>query len=222
MDQIRPGTQDLSELLKIDIANWPIEKILAYGRNPRVIPETAVSKVAASIREFGFRQPLVVDEGGMIIVGHTRLLAAKMLGLEAVPVHVVLGWSEAKKRAYRLADNRLGDESSFDERLLDRELSEVIDLCAADALDPSLMGFDADELLALKSPLGENLESDPRSAGGLASPNFVRLIVAGVDVPLVERALAATGEQNRAAALRVICELFLAKQDGLAAEWLHS
>ena len=67
---------------------WPIEKPTPYARNARVCPESAIAKVAASLKEFGLRQPIVVDEEGVIIAGHTRLLAAQRLGLEQVPVHV--------------------------------------------------------------------------------------------------------------------------------------
>jgi hypothetical protein len=67
---------------------WPIEKLIPYARNPRQIPQTAIDKVAASIQEFGFRQPIVVDQNGVIIVGHVRLLAAQKLRLTKVPVHV--------------------------------------------------------------------------------------------------------------------------------------
>ena len=70
------------------VCSWPIDKPIPYARNTRKIPERAVDKVAASIKEFGFRQAIVVDKDGVIICGHTRLLAAKKLGLKQVPVHV--------------------------------------------------------------------------------------------------------------------------------------
>ena len=67
---------------------WPIDKPIAYSRNSRKIPERAIDKVAASIKEFGWRQAIVVDKDGVIICGHTRLLAAKKLGFKQVPIHV--------------------------------------------------------------------------------------------------------------------------------------
>ena len=82
----------------------PITTIRPYDRNPRR-NDQAVDAVAASIREFGFRQPIVVDEEGVIIVGHTRYKAALKLGLDKVPVHVATGLTPAQIKAYRLADN---------------------------------------------------------------------------------------------------------------------
>src|SRR6266478_1322737 len=96
---------------------WPIDKPIPYARNSRKIPERAIDKVAASIKEFGWRQPIVVDKDGIICCGHTRLLAAKKLGLKRVPVHVADNLTPAQVKAYRLMDNRSHDESSFDEEL---------------------------------------------------------------------------------------------------------
>lgn len=81
---------------------WPIEKPIPYARNARRISETAVAKVAASIQEFGWRQPIVVDSEGVIVAGHTRLLAAQRLGLKTVPVHVAANLTPAQIKAYRL------------------------------------------------------------------------------------------------------------------------
>src|SRR5580700_9204055 len=72
----------------LKVSAWPIENVIPYARNSRKIPERAIDKVAASIKEFGFRVPIVVDKDRVIICGHTRLLAAKKLGLDQVPVHV--------------------------------------------------------------------------------------------------------------------------------------
>ena len=89
-----------------------LSSIRPYENNPR-LNDAAVDAVAASIREFGFRQPVVVDEDGVIIVGHTRYKAALKLGLEAVPVHVAVGLSPAQ--AYRIADNQTATMSQWDE-----------------------------------------------------------------------------------------------------------
>src|SRR5262249_53452071 len=98
----------------------PIGTIRPYANNPR-LNDAAVEAVAASIREFGFRQPIVVDEDGVIIVGHTRYKAALKLGLETVPVHVAVGLTPAQARAYRLADNQCATLSRFDEARLVQE-----------------------------------------------------------------------------------------------------
>ena len=130
------------------VEEWAVGRLRPYDSNPRVITDVAVDKVAASISAFGFRQPIVVDQQGTVIVGHTRLRAAIKLGLPTVPVHVVSGWSEEKKRAYRLADNRVGEESSWDMALLSLELGSLGEF------DLSLMGFapDAAQLGEVEPP----------------------------------------------------------------------
>src|SRR5450759_3823903 len=109
----------------MDVVNWPLERITPYARNARKIPPEAIDKVAASIREFGWRQPVVVDRDGVIICGHTRLLAAHQLGLREAPVHVADSLTPAQVRAYRLLDNRSHDETAWDEDLLGLELLDL-------------------------------------------------------------------------------------------------
>src|SRR3984893_18327825 len=109
----------------MQVTVWKLECIRPYGRNPRQIPARAVEKVAASLREFGWRQPIVVDREGVIICGHTRLLAARKLGLDQVPVHVAENLSPAQVRAYRLMDNRSHEETDWDLELLGPELKEL-------------------------------------------------------------------------------------------------
>ena len=108
------------------LENWPIKKVKPYDRNPRR-NDNAVDAVAASIREFGFRQPIVVDRDGVIIVGHTRLKAAKKLGMKEVPVLVADDLTEEQVKAYRLADNKTADLSEWDEELLGSELFDLSD-----------------------------------------------------------------------------------------------
>ena len=139
---------------KLEVEDWPIDRIVPYARNPR-FNEGAVAKVAASISEFGWRQSLVVDEDCVVIVGHTRLLAAKQLGHSTVPVNQVFGWSDSKKRAYRLMDNRSHDESKWDEELLRLELLDF-----PDDFDMSLTGFDELELARLTKEMND-LNTDP-------------------------------------------------------------
>jgi DNA modification methylase len=131
------------------VCAWPIEKVIPYSRNSRKIPERAVDKVAASIKEFGFRVPIVVDKDGVIICGHTRLLASKKLGLREVPVHVAENLTPAQVKAYRLMDNRSHQETDWDLELLGPELEELRDL----DFDLELTGFDEREL--------EDLLADP-------------------------------------------------------------
>jgi len=103
----------------------PIQTIRPYPRNPRH-NSPAVDAVAASIREFGFRQPIVVDEAGVIIVGHTRWKAAKKLGLKRVPVHVARDLTPAQAKAYRIADNRSADLATWNKQLLAEEVTALI------------------------------------------------------------------------------------------------
>src|SRR5258708_12442971 len=120
----------------MEIEFWPIERPVPYAKNPRKIPQSAVDKVAASIKEFGWRQSIVVDAEGVIVVGHTRLLAARKLGLLEVPVHVAADLTEAQCRAYRIADNRVGEEARWDDELLKLEISELGALADLTAFDP--------------------------------------------------------------------------------------
>lgn len=134
------------------------ETLKPYPHNPRVISQAAIDKVLASVREFGWRQPIVVDEDGVILVGHTRRLAAIKGGYKQVPVHDATGLSDAQKRAYRLADNRTGEESEWDMPVL---ATEIAGLRALD-FDLKPLGFDTPELRALeaKEP-GKDAEATP-------------------------------------------------------------
>src|SRR5262245_618725 len=125
----------------------PISSIRPYANNPR-INDPAVDAVAASIKAFGFRQPIVVDEEGVIIVGHTRYKAALKLGLETVPVHVAVGLSPAQAKAYRIADNQTATLSAWDDDKLPLELMALQKL----DFDLNLTGFSADELMQLLAP----------------------------------------------------------------------
>ena len=121
---------------------WPIDKVIPYARNSRKVPERAVDKVAASIKEFGWRQPIVVDKGGVIIIGHVRRLAAKQLNLTEVPVHVAENLTPAQVKALRLMDNRSHEETDWDLDLLGPELEDLQSL----DFDLDLTGFDPHEI----------------------------------------------------------------------------
>ena len=123
-----------------------IEQLVPYARNPRD-NSVSVDKVASSIQEFGFRQPIVVDENFVILAGHTRLLASKKLGLKEVPVHMAEGLSESKKKAFRIMDNRSSEDSEWDEELLSLELSDLED----SGFDLNMTGFTEEEINALLS-----------------------------------------------------------------------
>ena len=109
----------------MEIQESELTAIRPYPDNPRIITPEAVEQVAESIRLFGFRQPIVVDEESVIIVGHVRRLAAMRLGLDTVPVHVAEGLTPEQVASLRLVDNRTGELAYWDEALLAGELSAV-------------------------------------------------------------------------------------------------
>jgi len=123
-----------------------VDDIRPYEQNPRQ-NDAAVDAVAASIQEFGFRQPIVVDSDGIIVVGHTRYKAARKLGLEHVPVHVAKDLTPEQARAYRIADNKSADYADWDLDLLPIELGALRDA----EFDLALIGFDDEELAKLLS-----------------------------------------------------------------------
>lgn len=124
------------------VKNVPISSVKPYKNNPRKIDGDAVEKVANSIREFGFEQPIVVDKDNTIIVGHTRLLAAKKLKLKQVPIVVADQLSPEQVKAYRLADNKTGELSQWDYTALEQELDSVT------GIDMEEFGFEDSEFSA--------------------------------------------------------------------------
>jgi DNA modification methylase len=136
----------------------PIETIRPYDNNPR-LNDAAVDAVAASIKAFDFRQPIVVDEQGVIIVGHTRYKAALKLGLKTVPVHVAVGLTPAQAKAYRIADNQTATMSQWDDDKLPLELSALQEM----QFDLNQTGFSGDELLRLLGSETNEGQADPNA-----------------------------------------------------------
>ena len=143
----------------MDVVELPLEQLIPYARNPRK-NDSAVATVAASLKEFGWRQPIVVDEGMVILAGHTRLDAARQLGLATAPVHIARGLTPAQARAYRLMDNRASENAEWDEALLGLELGDL----QGEGFDLGLTGFDDAELNRLLAGLGDEADS-PRGRG---------------------------------------------------------
>ena len=125
----------------MQVEQWPADRPKPYENNPRRLTDRAIAKVAASIWEFGFQQPIVVDGKGVVIVGHTRLAAAKAMGLETVPV-LVADLPAGKAKAYRLADNRTNQEAEWVDDLLRIEFEELAGL----DISFDLTGFDSSEI----------------------------------------------------------------------------
>jgi len=136
-------------------------RIIPYANNPRH-NDQAVSAVAASIKEFGFRQPIVTDEALVVLVGHTRLKAAQNLGLKVVPVHIAEGLTEAQKKAYRIADNRLNELAEWDKDILKEQLEEL----ATINYDLGVIGFDVDELSSIFDETAHLPIEEMDTAGG--------------------------------------------------------
>src|SRR5690554_934197 len=104
---------------------WAVEDLIPYARNAKKHPPEQVAQIAASMREFGFTIPILCAEDGTIIAGHGRVMAAKDIGLDEVPVIIARGWTEAQRRAYTLADNKLSENGEWDDDLLRIELGEL-------------------------------------------------------------------------------------------------
>ncbi len=128
-----------------NIEQIDIDALIPYARNSRTHSETQVAQVAASIREFGFTNPVLIDGDGGIIAGHGRVLAARKLGLQTVPAIRIDYMTDAQKRAYVIADNKLALNAGWDDELLALELGEL----QAEGFDLALTGFDDDELADL-------------------------------------------------------------------------
>ena len=147
----------------MEVIQASIGSVIPYANNPRN-NEGAVDNVASSIEEFGFRQPIVVDEEYVILVGHTRLAAARRLGLASVPVHIAKGLSDSQKRAYRIADNRVAQDSNWDNILLKIELEDL----AQEDYDLEHTGFTLPELDTLMTEPEEEEESEDYEAAMMA------------------------------------------------------
>jgi DNA modification methylase len=152
------------------IEQWPVDRLIPYARNARTHSAEQVAKIAASIVEFGFTNPILVDGSDGIIAGHGRLMAARKLGLSEVPVIELTHLSEAQKRAYILADNRLALDAGWDEEMLAAELDELRDM----EYDLALTGFSDKELAELIGDPDDGLGGDSGSDGsGSLSDRFL-------------------------------------------------
>ena len=129
----------------LQIVYAELDTLIPYARNSRTHSDEQVAQIAASIREFGFTNPILVDAEGGIIAGHGRVLAARKLGMATVPTICLGDLTETQRRAYVIADNKLALNSGWDEEMLRVEFSQLQD----EGFDLSLIGFDEDELAAL-------------------------------------------------------------------------
>jgi hypothetical protein len=141
------------------IQRWPIDKLFPQANNARMHSPLQINQIAASISEWGWTVPVLIDVKGKIIAGHGRILAAQQLGLTEAPVMVAEGWSDAKKRAYAIADNKLADNSDWDRGLLAIEFATL-----SEKFDLELTGFSAEDLKSLSLDFKPN--EDPTFSNG--------------------------------------------------------
>jgi DNA modification methylase len=138
------------------LEHWPLDRLSPYVRNPRTHDDEQIAQIAASIVEFGWTNPILVDGEGIVVAGHGRLLAARRLGLDTVPVVVLGHLTPAQRRAYVIADNKLALNAGWNEELLAAELHAL----NGEGFDLALTGFSDAELDALISPLDDEAESE--------------------------------------------------------------
>ena len=146
-------------MANLTIENMALNQIRAYAKNAKNHPEGQIQQIAASIRKFGFNNPILVDENLEIIAGHGRVAAAQILGLKTVPAIRLSHLSDAQKRAYRLADNKIAENGGWNADLLRLEISELEQICGD--LDISLTGFSDVELDVLA--MGDKPIADPKA-----------------------------------------------------------
>ncbi len=144
----------------MEVIQIAIDTLIPYAMNARTHPDSQISKIAASIKEFGFNNPILIDKDNGIIAGHGRVLAAKKLGLVSVPCIMLEHLSEAQRKAYILADNRIALDGGWDHEMLSMEVKELNDL----DFDIMTMGFDQSEITGM---LGDFLPAKEEDQGDL-------------------------------------------------------
>ena len=151
---------------ELQVEHRSLDRLIPYARNARTHSDEQVAQIAGSLAEFGFNNPCLVDEQGVLIAGHGRVLAARRLGLETVPVIVLAHLSETQKKAFRIADNKLALNASWNDELLRLEIEElqVLDF------DLGLTGFGGEELETLLGATGEDDGAGGDSADDDAAP----------------------------------------------------
>lgn len=156
MPRAKPKTTDSAAVPLPSKVSWPadnvtrqpVAQLIPYATNARTHTQEQIGQIAASIQQWGWTMPVLVDEDNVIIAGHARVMAAQKLGLQECPVMVASGWSDAQKRAYVIADNKLSLNAGWDQELLKLELTDL----GGSGFDMDLIGFSSDELAGLLMP----------------------------------------------------------------------
>lgn len=191
--------------MKQKVDDIPLSELIPYHRNAREHSPEQVSQIARSIEEFGWTQPLLIDEKHRVITGHGRLLAAKQLDLDTVPCKVVTGWSEEKKNAYALADNRLALASDWDHEILHDEIVSLED----EDFSVDLLGFSDRELAGiLDDDPGEEEEPEEKPRYGRLSVGMFKQKVLAPTMEAFVSDLEATYHGDMAAVEQeILCRL---------------
>ena len=200
--------------------DYPLQDLIPYARNSRTHSDEQVTQIASSIKEFGFTNPVLIDAEGGIIAGHGRVMAAKKLKMESVPVIVLSHLTEAQRRAYVIADNKLALNAGWDDEMLRVEFQELQDL----GFDVELTGFSMDEINALQfdsdcetgMPALKDGDKEPYQQKTFTlHDEQVALVDDAITLarthPLVDSGL---NENSNGNALSLICEQWLEAQNG--------
>lgn len=151
----------------MEVDNWPaltvtlcdINKLMPYAQNSRTHSSEQIDQIAQSIVEWGWTSPVLVDESGMLIAGHGRVMAARKLGLKKVPTATAKGWTDAQKKAYVIADNKIALNAEWNTAILASEIGEIARL----DFKIDKIGFDTDEISKIFSEVdGVVLDTDPK------------------------------------------------------------
>jgi hypothetical protein len=191
-----------------------VSEIIPYARNARQHNAAQIAQIAASIREFGFTNPVLVDESLTLIAGHGRLSAAQLLGLDTIPAIRIDGLTDTQKQALRLADNKLALNAGWDDDLVRTELAELRDI----GFDLALTGFGDDELAALFALDDIELQQLPPLPNGDRNPfqqmtftlhdDQVETVKAALDVAKERGGFGGPNENSNGNALARICEAY--------------
>lgn len=191
------------------VERWPIERVREYERNSRTHSASQVDRIAASMMEFGFTSPLLVDADDVLVAGHGRLAAAQKLGLEEVPVIVLGHLTAEQRRAYVIADNQLALQAGWDEELLAQEL----DMLQASDFDLDLLGFDGDELTKLLGGEFEGEEEPEEEDEGINRGVALAIVLSPQELMTWRRAKAELGYSTDKAAFWKLVEDLLKETD---------
>jgi len=187
-----------------EIISFSVDTLIPYDRNPKTHPQEQIQQLANSITEWGWTVPILIDENQTVIAGHGRLYAAKQLGMKDVPCVIAKNWSEDQKKAYIIADNRLSQNGSWDNELLNEELDYL-----STNFDMQLMGFTETDVDMLKASLNDVEFVLPDITENAVTPEEIPLNPTKTTDGYVEFSVVITAEEKK----RVIDKLNIIAND---------